>query len=255
MRADLRNSIARLRGATGATRADLLAERGTVAASHSSFSSRVLLAGGTTTTPGTEGNVAGEPLLLADFRLAAGSPFIDRGDPRAITAGERDLVGSPRSLDGDGNCVAVPDIGAFESPGASPALCTEAVRLTRLTMSKRRFRRRGRRAARFRYTLSEPATVRIRIERARAGRRVRRNGKRRCVRPTRQNRRRRRCTRYRFVARLSANEAAGRQSTRFSGRVRGRRLRPGRYRVRVRAIDAQGTESAERRITFRVGRR
>jgi hypothetical protein len=55
-----------------------------------------------------------------DFRLAAGSPLIDAGDPAGLAAGEptADLNRSPRLVDGDGDCTARQDMGAFErQPG------------------------------------------------------------------------------------------------------------------------------------------
>jgi hypothetical protein len=52
--------------------------------------------------------------------------------------------------------------------------------------------------------------------------------------------------------------ARGRNRVRFSGRVRTSRgiraLRPGRYRLRARAVDADGNHSVERRTRFRVVR-
>jgi hypothetical protein len=94
---------------------------------------------------------------------------------------------------------------------------------------------RGRRAGRgtvFRYSVSEPARVTIRIDR-----RVRRG-------------------RYRRAGRtLVRNVPAGRVRTRFSGRIGRRALRPGRYRATVRATDGAGLRSNPRRVTFRVVRR
>jgi hypothetical protein len=41
-------------------------------------------------------------------------------------------------------------------------------------------------------------------------------------------------------------------SLRFSGRLHGRALRPGRYRARVVATDPAGNRSAPRRVAFRI---
>jgi hypothetical protein len=78
------------------------------------------------------------------------------------------------------------------------------------------------------YTLSQPAQVAFRIDRALAGRRSR--GK--CRKPARRNRRGRRCTRYR---RLSGGfeqaGVTGGNSVAFSGRLNGKRVPAGRYRL------------------------
>ena len=91
-------------------------------------------------------------------------------------------------------------------------------------------RRKPKRGTRFRYTLSEAARVTITIERRLRGRRVR----------------------YRRAGRLAGRKQAGRQSTPFSGWVRRKPLRPGRYRARIVAVDSLGARSRERRLRFRV---
>jgi hypothetical protein len=95
--------------------------------------------------------------------------------------------------------------------------------ITRFRMTRRRFRPR-RRATAFRFVLSEVADVRIAI---------RRRG------------------RLRGVIRRE-DLAAGRQRIFFSGRLRGRRLRPGRYVAVLIARDAAGNVSDPVRIRFRV---
>ena len=66
--------------------------------------------------------------------------------------------------------------------------------------------------------------------------------------------RRRGHTRYRKVTVLVANKQAGRQSTRFTGRLRRKALKPGRYRARFVAADAEGLKSHERRLKLRIVR-
>jgi hypothetical protein len=61
-----------------------------------------------------------------DFHLAAGSPLIDAGTAGALPAGATDRDGKPRASDGNGDCAPVPDIGAFEYQGTSPAACSAA---------------------------------------------------------------------------------------------------------------------------------
>jgi RTX calcium-binding nonapeptide repeat (4 copies) len=102
------------------------------------------------------------------------------------------------------------------------------------------------------YSLSEAATVRFKVRRARRGRRA--GG--RCVRPRPRNRGRPRCVRFvrvpgsfRHVGVLGAN------SFRFTGRVGGRKLRRGRHRLVARAVDAAGNRSERRRTPFRIVQR
>ncbi len=102
--------------------------------------------------------------------------------------------------------------------------------LSRVSLSRKRFRRRG---TRIRYRLSEPATVYFGIERRSRGK-------------------------WRRLRTFSRRGAAGRRSVAFSGkvRVRGRRkaLRPARYRVVLRARDAAGNSSRRVARRFRIVR-
>jgi hypothetical protein len=261
----LRNSVARAESSTGF---DLLADRATIGVDFSSFNTRSLANGGLAAEAGSAGNVAGDPLLAADYSLQSGSPLVDRGDPSALLLGELDLTGATRSVDGNGDCAAAPDIGAFERPDACPAASPSpapspnlAPALTNVGVTNKVFAPVGKvgatrvkRGTRFRYTLSEPARVRIRIERVLPGRVRVRGTRRTCVKPTARNRRARRCKRYRRVTTLVAEERAGRQSTAFTGRVRGRALRRGAYRARLVAFDALGARSRETRIALRIVR-
>jgi len=51
---------------------------------------------------------------------------------------------------------------------------------------------------------------------------------------------------------LTAKREAGKRSVAFTGRLGGRALAPGRYRVRVTVKDPAGNRSVERIATFRV---
>jgi hypothetical protein len=72
------------------------------------------------TPPTGANNTSAAPAFVdpaaRDFRLAAGSPMIDAGDPAALASDEptTDLGRSPRLGDGDGDCTARRDLGAFE---------------------------------------------------------------------------------------------------------------------------------------------
>ena len=147
-----------------------------------------------------------------------------------------------------------------------PAVDGAAPGLTGVSLARTRFRvgrsptagtaqrRRAPVGTAFRFRLSEPASVRIAVQRAAAGRRSRG----RCLRPTRRLRRAPRCNRFVAVRPgtiTRRNLAAGRSRIGFSGRIGRRALRPGRYRATLTATDPAGNRSRGRRTSFRVVRR
>jgi hypothetical protein len=102
-----------------------------------------------------------------------------------------------------------------------------------------------------RYTLSEAATVTLSFERVTRGRKV---GKR-CVKAKRSNRRRKSCKRYAAVKPVLTfrDQAAGTRGIRFEGRLSRRKtLKPGGYRLTLRARDAAGNRSAPLRARVQV---
>jgi CSLREA domain-containing protein len=107
------------------------------------------------------------------------------------------------------------------------------------------------RKRKIRYRLSEDAAVTITFQRARPGRR---KGKR-CVKPSAARRGARKCTR--FVARgtLRRSGTAGANTVSFSGRVRRKRLAPGKHRAVLRATDAANNRSKPVKARFRIVRR
>jgi len=98
--------------------------------------------------------------------------------------------------------------------------------LSGLSLSKRVFAV-GRRGTRFSFSLDQDATVRVRIQRKLSGGRLRRRGS------------------------LSRAGSSGANRIRFTGRVSGHALRPGRYRAVLTAANGSG-RSAPRAVGFRI---
>ena len=265
----LRNSIVRhLPASEKAPPVDFYANGGTVVAEFSNYNTSLEENGGTVTPAGSGTNVAGDPQFvdpsLEIFLLQNASPLIDRGDAAVVQAGELDLLGSARSLDGNRDCVAAPDLGAFEVTGQSvPCPVDPPPTISQFGMSPKTFAVSGKgtksssasaaaakvkRGTRFTYTLSEPAKVVIAIDRKAKGRRA---GKK-CVKVTPANRSHKPCTRFVRKGTLSTQEQAGRQSLNWSGRLKGKALKPGRYRARAVAVDASGQRSKPRSVGFKI---
>jgi hypothetical protein len=174
-------------------------------------------------------------LAAGDYRLAADSPLRDAGDlAPAGGLAATDLAGNGRSVDGNGDGTATPDIGAFEFqppassapplPAAPTAPTTDlAPVITSASLSHGRFSTAPKHGTAFRLTLSEKARVKIGI---------RRNG--------------RLAGTLKRACRLGGNRIA------FSGRIARRALRPGRYVATVTATDASGKRSAARTLRFTV---
>ena len=95
----------------------------------------------------------------------------------------------------------------------------------------------GRFGATVSYRDTEPGTTTFTVQRAVAGRRA--HG--RCARAGRANRRGARCTLYRNAGSFRHNDSDGVNRFHFSGRVNGRALAPGRYRLRAVPKDSAGS--------------
>jgi hypothetical protein len=133
-----------------------------------------------------------------------------------------------------------PPGGGDPPPGGGPTPDTTRPRVSRARLARRRFAGR----TELRFTLSEPATVRLGIERALPGRRVGRS----CRATSRANRGRRRCTRYVAAGRRTIRARAG------ANVIRLRAGRPGGYRLTLTAVDAAGNVSRRARLPFTVVR-
>jgi len=72
---------------------------------------------GTCSAQGTSnGNISADPLFTgkANFHLKAASPAVDAGDNSASNLPPLDLNGKPRIVDGNGDGIAVIDMGVYE---------------------------------------------------------------------------------------------------------------------------------------------
>jgi streptogramin lyase len=124
-------------------------------------------------------------------------------------------------------------------------------------LSAKRFRaaRRGKAfisvsiGTRIKWALTEFARVTISVQKRRTLSRI-------CRRKlARSSRHRTGCRKYVSVnGRFATASAAGVNSVRFRGRLRGKRLKPGRYRFVIRARDGAGNVSKPKRPTFRIVR-
>jgi hypothetical protein len=199
---------------------------------------------------------AGRFLVLmqsgAGLRSRDGSPATGFADPLVFSGTDArhvlGLAGAPSGIAAaawvtTGNRV---DAAIYGDPDAD----TTDPRLTRLSVSPKRFkvRRRSRTAARIRWRLSERARVTLRIDRARPG--FRRG--RRCVAGRPRAGRIRRCTRFTRVGSFTRTRQAGRATMRFNGYVRRPALQPGRHRLTAIPRDTAGNRGRARQTSFSV---
>jgi hypothetical protein len=101
------------------------------------------------------------------------------------------------------------------------------------------------------FTLSEPGTVRFTVERPGKGRKV--SG--RCARPRPANRKRVPCVRWTPLKGSAATPGRkGANRVTFRGRMGGKTLRPGRYRLVLRVTDVARNTARARALRFRIVR-
>jgi len=124
---------------------------------------------------------------------------------------------------------------------------------------------------RFTFTSSEAGMATLTIQKQVKGLKVRVRGKRRCVPQTRKRLRalrrqagspaafrrllrQRRCKAWKKIGSIKQAVVPGQNTIVFSGRIAGRRLRPGRYRAVLVIRDTAGNVSRAERVLFRVFR-
>jgi hypothetical protein len=220
---------------------------GIIAASHSNFDKATPVEEGKVLDGG--GNQSAAPLFVdaenGDYREASGSPTIDAG--LAGELGPLDLGGNARVMG------AAPDIGAFESTPQPVAGQIESLSLSptrfraassgEAVASKRKKKKPAPKSTKVSYLLSEKATVAFSVERGLPGRKV---GKT-CKKATRGNRKHKPCTLYKPLGggfTVSGNKGAN--GFTFTGRVGGKALKPGRYRLRG------GANGSSRQVAFTI---
>jgi hypothetical protein len=96
--------------------------------------------------------------------------------------------------------------------------------------------------------VSDGGTLRLVIQRVDSGRKIRGT----CRATTRSNRAAKRCSRYLAVGAISRAVLKGDGTLRFTGRMRGRALRPGSYRLVAAIVGANGASSPSVARTFTV---
>lgn len=101
------------------------------------------------------------------------------------------------------------------------------------------------------YRLDRAATATFRVQKPAPGRKVGRS----CKKPTRANRAGRRCARWVTLPGLFRHTGVtGVNRFKFTGRLRGRKLRPGRYRLAITAKAGSAAASKVRTASFRLVR-
>ena len=102
------------------------------------------------------------------------------------------------------------------------------------------------------YTLNGSASVRFTVQRPGNGRKVKHGKKTACRRPTKKNQRKKKCTRY-VTLKGSFTRAglAGTNTFRFTGRLKAKRLRPGKYRL-VATPTVNGKTGRAASASFRI---
>jgi hypothetical protein len=104
------------------------------------------------------------------------------------------------------------------------------------------------------FKLNEAASVRFTVTQRVKGRKGKRGKKTVCVKPTRKNRKKKSCTRVvTLKGSFSRSGVAGKNSFHFTGRLNGRKLKPGRYRL-VATPSAGGKKGKSISTGFRIVR-
>jgi hypothetical protein len=257
-------------------------DTGSIACSYSAVPSQVQAAGsgsgGIACASGTNGNTEANPLSslfpepLSGYQLSPSSSAVDSVPasavtlPFGLTPSTTDLAGNPRVVDGNGDCIAIQDKGALELQGHSapcpmpPPVKTStsapkplAGVITALTISPNAFsaapkgatisrakKAKKKYGAKISYRDSQAGTTTFTVLMPVTGRTQGRS----CRKPSKANRHGRRCTLYKALGTFTHADVAGLNSLHFSGRLRGKKLAKGSYRLQAVPNDAAGNGAA-----------
>jgi hypothetical protein len=215
---------------------------------------------------GASGNTTTSPLTslfsapITDYALLPGSSAVDSVPasaislPFGITPSATDLAGNPRVVDGNGDCVSVQDKGALELQGHGIAcpptpiavpkgLPVPPPAITGLTISPSSFfaapsgatisktSKKAKRTygATISYNDSQVATTTFTVLSEISGRT---QGKA-CKKPSKANKHGKRCTILTVLGSFTHTDTAGANKLHFSGRLQGKRLAKGSYRLQA----------------------
>ena len=140
-----------------------------------------------------------------------------------------------------------PPPGGATDPTGTP-LDELPAELSAYSLSKRAFTTK-RKGTTVNYTLSEPATLTFTAERVKGGRLV--DGK--CRKKTKKNKSEPKCD-LPVKGSFTDDGEAGANSLKFSGRLAGKALKPGKYQLVAAALDAAGNATLPQRAKFRIVR-
>jgi len=222
---------------------------------------------------GVSGNTTTSPLTslfstpITNYALLPGSSAIDSVPasaislPFGITPSSTDLAGNPRVVDGNGDCAAVQDKGALELQGhaapcpapapapAPPPAKPVAGAITGLTISPSSFfaapsgatistskKPKKTYGATVAYHDSQVATTTFTVLSVSQGRT---QGKA-CKKASKVNKHGKRCTIYTPIGSFTHVDIAGANTLHFSGRIKGKTLAKGSYRLQAVPHDAAG---------------
>jgi hypothetical protein len=147
---------------------------------------------------------------------------------------------------------AVINVGAPPSDVAAPLISSASASPTAFAVDRKGRAEKAvssaKKGTNLRYTLSEQGRVVFTVERALPGRRSRTK----CVKETRKNRGKRKCTRYTRFGRFAVASVAGSNSHRYKGRIGGHAMKPGSYRATLVATDTAGNRSKAKALKLRV---